>query len=132
MKLEDQVVSLELAKRLKKLSVKQESLFYWEKCPENHYKFMISHAETHNIISGEWGDCHILENQENYSAFTVAELGCLLPGSWSDRMIKFDKIENSHEAELMDGDFHIVSYTEANARGEMLIYLIENKLMEIK
>ena len=29
MKLEDQVVSLELAKKLKELGVKQESLFYW-------------------------------------------------------------------------------------------------------
>jgi len=29
MKLEDQVCSLELAKRLKELGVEQESLFYW-------------------------------------------------------------------------------------------------------
>ena len=29
MKLEDQCISLELAKRLKELGAKQESLFYW-------------------------------------------------------------------------------------------------------
>ena len=36
MKLEDQVCSLELAKKLKELGVKQDSLFYW-----NLYSFPI-------------------------------------------------------------------------------------------
>lgn len=35
MKLEQQVVSLELAKQLKELGVKQDSLFYWDTDYEN-------------------------------------------------------------------------------------------------
>ncbi len=67
MKLEDQVVSLELAKKLKELGVKQESAFYW----------LISNT----TLSGEKcyglrGEGFIaLQGAYNYvSAFTVAEL----------------------------------------------------------
>jgi len=79
MNLESQVCSLEYAKRLKELNVKQESIIYWEKCPENKNEFILSFIEWHDKESGEWGDCHLLENQEHYSAFTVSELMDLLP-----------------------------------------------------
>ena len=73
MELEQQVCSLELAKKLKELGVKQESLWYW------------------NMITKEFKDyegkspiiaCEIYSNSrlwENFSAFTVAELGEMLP-----------------------------------------------------
>jgi hypothetical protein len=68
MKLENQVCSLDLAKRLKKLGVKQESLFWWS-----------AHTEPATLWN-EWS----LEKQEgspdtSYAAFTVAELGEMLP-----------------------------------------------------
>jgi hypothetical protein len=76
MKLEQQVVSLELAKKLKELGVKQESLFYW-----NRHKSEIS-----------WGlsqtNCSKISHWETISAFTVAELGELLPRIEQYRMKK--------------------------------------------
>src|SRR6185369_17718313 len=73
-KLESQVCSLELAKRLKELGVKQESLFIWSA--------WVSHSPEENT------DCHDLHwevvskefgNPGWYSAFNVAELGEILP-----------------------------------------------------
>lgn len=61
MKLENQVVSLDLAKRLKELGVEQDSLWYW-----------------HAGERGSFIDHHIYaaanDMTEHYSAFTVAEL----------------------------------------------------------
>src|SRR4051812_36893725 len=67
MKLEQQVCSLELAKRLKELGVKQESLYYWN----------IRHIW---IVLKAIGEPYITRKPEDYaSAFTVAELGEMLP-----------------------------------------------------
>lgn len=115
MKLEKQVTSLEISKRLKELGVKQKSLFRYYGYP-------------HGII---------LElNPDEYdclSAFTVAELGEMLPtlvSSWK-------------QTETTDGDigFRVhyddkkvktcIADTEADARGKMLIYLLENKLITL-
>src|ERR1700676_787072 len=63
MKIEDQVISLELSKKLKELGVKQESLFNWH-------------------FYNEW--CIELSNKgeyfsESYSAFTAQEIVNTLP-----------------------------------------------------
>lgn len=63
MTLESQVVSLELAKRLKELGVKQESFFWW-RSPLAHYGY-----PDWSLSDGELG-----HGSESYSAFTVAEL----------------------------------------------------------
>jgi hypothetical protein len=77
MELEKQLCSLEFAKRLKELGVKQESAFWW--------------IEGDLIYRGEWGDpsddaSKRMEQKELdeymstlFSAFTVAELGEMLP-----------------------------------------------------
>ena len=59
--LEKQVCSLELAKKLKELGVRQESIFYWEK------------RDGWELVDDPYDD-----QFELYSAFTVAELGELL------------------------------------------------------
>ena len=133
MKLEDQVVSLDLAKRLKELGVKQESLFYWKTdatgvnknssigFTELIYKF--SPFNPQNL----W---------ERFSAFTVAELGEMLP-------VKFDTIkrtdlqywviENTEDDCESCGEPRMrffdktIAATESDARAKMLCYLLENK-----
>jgi|TARA_R100001530_G_scaffold135693_1_gene113566 hypothetical protein len=113
MKLEDQVVSLELAKKLKELKVKQESLWY-------HYR-----------IGDKWGiklTKPTIENEhsEFYSAFTVSELGEILPETnWQTYREKKGWIITDHQINLPTQK----ADTEADARAKMLIYLLENKLI---
>lgn len=71
MKLESQVCSLEYAKRLKELGVKQESLFYW-----SFYDGGFSEEEPGITLTDEAN--HGFE-EDLLSAFTVAELGEMLP-----------------------------------------------------
>jgi len=89
MKLENQVTSLELSKKLKELGVKQESLFYWES-----YYLPITTSRHNTLISSK--DIGAKEPVERrgflvsklirYSAFTVAELGEMLPASLKMKM----------------------------------------------
>lgn len=72
MKLEDQVCSLELAKRLKELGVKQESAFFWTLDKRTKKIWLWQAAEELQRMEPErW---EIIA-----SAFTVAELGEMLP-----------------------------------------------------
>ena len=65
MKLEDQVVSLELAKRLAELNVPQTGAFVWSR-GIRHKNWRVTLTKYRN-----WAPC--------YSAYTVAELGEMLP-----------------------------------------------------
>lgn len=131
MKLEDQVCSLELAKRLKELGVKQESYFSCELGPSSWDK------QTPCVIinrgaSGEYF-C---------SAFTVAELGEMLPrwvffkfpnGTGHNLFVDFEKQENWRVHYRFQGSTlnHMEEAdTEADARAKMLIYLIEQGLLK--
>lgn len=138
MKLENQVVSLDLAKRLKELEVKQESLFYWAECCDNR----LITADWHDQEMGEWGDCHTYASKPHVSAFTAAELGEMLPFSVVDDAHEctvevYKDFKGNWEAWLevaksgwMSGE-KIVADTEADARAKMLIYLLENRLIAI-
>ena len=68
MKLEDQVVGLELAKKLKELGVKQESYCYWREGNKED--------PTYRIVT------MVCAKGGTYSAFTVAELGEMLPNTF--------------------------------------------------
>ena len=70
MKLETQVTSLELSKKLIELEVKQESLFYYEGSKEE--------LENGKGYALNYRDIH-LTWAERVSAFTVSELGEMLP-----------------------------------------------------
>lgn len=66
MELKHQVVSLEIAKRLKELGVKQESLFYWQEYPEEETRLL-------------YGKSNYASNKNTHtSAYTVAELISML------------------------------------------------------
>jgi len=153
MKLEQQVVSLELAKRLLDLMGKKPSLFFWKE----------THWTSGNGDSSEWRVHHIddvaLEvkksNPPFIPAYTVADLGEMLPAGvvevsrlngredkghlyymkWDD----WDKdcdgsnkdtcIKKQWQGEIGRQIFN--DDTEANCRAKMLIYLIENNLISL-
>ena len=128
MTLEDQVCSLELAKKLKRMGVEQRSLWYWCKLTNG---------------SGElrWNEDNSLLTTVYFSAFTVSELGQMLrkgmtrsyhPAGGSDKLdlcctylvgegkgIAGQKTVSQHRA------------TEADARGAVLAHLIEGGLLTL-
>jgi len=116
MKLENQVVSLELAKKLKELGVKQESLWYWK---SRSYNGVVKSILVEGIEE--------LNNRAGfYSAFTASELGEImknidwdLPYYANNSWWAYGKNQDTPDIE---------EKTEANARAKMLIYLIENNL----
>lgn len=155
MKLEDQVCSLELAKKLKEIGVKQKSIFVWEYYDDKCYgvKF-IPYAvipDTNNKF-------------QLFSAFTVADLGKMLPhyvdiktnepfNGYRISIEKFIYIEgidyfpvDAYKVNYYCGTSEITDKEDffrtglpiriwdinlANALAKMLIYLLENKLMKV-
>ena len=129
MKLGDQVVSLELAKRLKELGVKQESHFVW-----------YTNGDNAHLLDCPDGQRPM--EAKTYSAFTVAELGEMLPPRLEIDGVMYwlDLAKNGPEPKI--GRIWDVGYarpgeewqivfeadTEVDARAKMLIYLLENKL----
>lgn len=125
MNLKDQVVSLKLAKRLKEFGVKQESLYGWcltnSKLKHNEVVLTCAQAINHSLYN-----CH-LQKETYVSAFTVAELGNFLNRCASYRQ------DNKLYICIMfyvPGGYRQEAETEADARAKMLIYLLENGLIE--
>jgi hypothetical protein len=148
MNLEDQVCSLELSEKLLTLGVKQKSIFVWEYFDKKCYSVkFIPYAVVPDSLN----------NFKLFPAFTVAELGEMLP-PWID--IKKNEPFNIFGLQIIKRQSRniqfIVSYEcdtiageevnnplarlqlcktfdekEAYARAKMLIYLLENKLMEL-
>ena len=127
--LEPQVCSRELATRLAELGVGQESLFWWVDRKLNYTGGLASHAPR----------------QGGIAAFTVAELGAMLP----DDLIIPAKNGKLHTHWLRFGRYRAAgprfwcaypggtarttieerAHTEADARAQLLIYLLENNLL---
>jgi hypothetical protein len=138
MKIEDQVCSLELSKQLKGIGVKQESLFFWiitgcEKC-----------TEKNELVYAYKADGNPPNNC--YSAFTASELGEFLPffieykdkKYWyhTGKVNKNNEYYNEHEVNYTYNEEATIGLlrgnTEADARAKMLIYLLENNLMDLQ
>jgi len=117
MKLEDQVVSLDIAKRLKSLGVEQDGIFHYTQYPDSKWGLF------HGMFSNP-------KDEYSISAFTTGEIGEMLPkGSEMPQKIHIGWIYsvplvNNVEPKLDP----TIEDTEANARGKMLIYLIEHNL----
>lgn len=126
MKLEQQVVSLELSKKLyQELGFEQESYFQWSHTPAHGWKVR---------IKGVYGN-------HNLPAYTVAELGEMLPKriTFQESFYFFTmwKRENGFATQYKPnaGQNYFpaqIEYTEADARASMLVYLIENDLITPK
>ena len=136
MKAEDQVCSLELAKRLKELGVKQESLYCYVL---SEYMILDGNISKNNIILTYK---EATKSPNSWSAFTTAELGEMLPAiieikseskyactdedSYTDLSIckKNDLLwEVSHFPYFVVDD-----KKEADARAKMLIHLLKNDI----
>lgn len=113
MELEKQVVSLELAKKLKSLGCKQESLFWWTDDED---------SPLGEMVVGTFRDIN------SYSAFTVAELGQMLPMCQQFKtpigwVIRYENLMGSWEDNAK---------TEADARAKMICYLLRMSLLKSK
>lgn len=120
MKLEQQVTSLEISKKLKELWVKQDSLFY--------YAIDLLSIESSQIIQWDcpddcwwWSFC---------SAFTASELWELLPlfevrKKWPDYYRSYSNLVWMNDYFMSDEESMVESM------GKTLIYLLENKLMTL-
>ncbi len=151
MKLEQQVTSLEISKRLKELRVKQESLYKWAdftnhctvcsekdcECQKGKYHSKQFQVLYDNRLFGEIEERDYIEILNVYSAFTVAELGEMLPKMvrlngecdwWSQKCWDSEKWQAQYRYDINTKQ---VANTEADARGKMLIYLLENKLITL-
>ncbi len=128
MKIEKQVCTIDQAKKLADLGVKQDAFFKW----------VVTGNSTDLLISSS------VENMESYSAFSVAELGVLLPsvihledddyylhGSIGNREDEFYYIWFLSSFENVEWETFpaIEKDTEAEARAESLIWLLENKYL---
>jgi len=128
MEIKNQVVSLELAKKMKELGFKQESLFWWNRQDMPGDDFVIQ-VGMHKI--------HESYGEPLCSAYTVAELGEMLPDLLRDKfgenqLLTINKRSNKNwyvdYGGFLEG-IYFEADTEADARAKMLIYLKENKLI---
>jgi hypothetical protein len=118
LELEKQVCSFELAKKLGELGVPQESLFYWgntigqtdQTCWRIYSKEQKENFDT---------------MMEYYSAYTVAELGKMI----SDKQ---PLPEMNIVGDWCWGNLLFEMCSEADARAELLIFLIEKNIIDIK
>lgn len=129
MKLENQVVSLELSKRLKELGVKQESAFYFETITNDEGDRAVT-----NLRFGKFYDDAANKKHVSYiSAFTVAELGELLPINFrSYRWAGHPDGEAwfCNDDSIVGVSERVTECTEADIRAKMLIYLIEKGIVK--
>ncbi len=128
------------AMKLKKLGVKQESIFWWiDKltCDYEWDKWFIVNTETKNELIEAYESTNA--PLEYYSAFLPSELGDMLPEIQSINEVNYwlwcgkmnNQWEVSYLSALDDKAFkNFEADSEANARAKMLEFLIENKLME--
>lgn len=139
--IEKQVCSLEYAKKLKELGVKQESYFYFDR----RYAYGHPSEKDHYVITTN-------PSMEKYAAFTVAELGVMLPpefgtmtplssDEWECHTIRnkvYHGVEYINKGDIKRWDSivrekHVYTLveTEANCRARMLIDAISNKITTV-
>ena len=119
--LKKQVCSLDLSKKLVELGVKAEPLFW--------HVINIDLITPHDIIQ-KWQHSNFNECEEKYPAYTVAELGMMLPQYYESHKAGVGKTDSNTwycgNLDFYDGQYLAIEKTEANARAKMLIELIQN------
>lgn len=123
--IEEQVTNLELSKKLKELGVPQESLYIWFFGGIKRKARVVLDKMITNSDFNNW----------KCSAFTVAELGEMLPEDYcsvkqidkGDFYWMCDKYENINKTV----EWRAEADTEADTRAKMLIHLLENNLLKL-
>lgn len=136
MKLEKQVTSLELSKKLKELGVPQESLFHWNLWhgQMDDFMYQIHYRKPVKRLDG-------VLSEDTCSAYTVAELLERLPAGTS--LLKRTDISGKNPpryyTEVVSIDESRPEYNKdwldenpAESLAKMLVYLLENKLITPK
>jgi hypothetical protein len=132
MKIEQQVCTLEQAKRLKELGVKQESLFY-------HY---VTYSQKDGQSMGIFytkADAEKKQHEYRYnwncptelfSAYTVAELGEILPSSHYSTNNEYLgwRCYNGDNKEIIN----VYANNEAECRAAAIIHLLEQKIITVE
>lgn len=145
MKLEQQVVSLELAKKMKELGFKQESLWYWWEDTDNIGSAYLEIDESQLNITQQpelLYDYKGVAKTSNHiiSAYSVAELGEMLPAQVKNEKTRnvdclsctknvYGKYIVRYHSSFSTPLVEIFADTEADARAKMLIYLKDNNLI---
>ena len=133
MNIEDQVVSVEVAKKLKEIGVEQESLFYWRVWNDETVDCAIGYEDYDFSGAGR-------KIVERISAFTVAELMEQLPAVIETKAGRYrltiEKYEHlwyvSYIGTAGDALETILNKKLADALGEMLIWLVERGYVEVE
>ena len=140
MKLEEQVCSLELSEKLKTLNIKQESLWHWQHnitgvrkgqkdgsvpyMPHSTSKEVVDEESIENFNDDYSGDYRT--ERYSYSAFTVAELGKVLPKDYCSQFNGDQWMCFKEEPRIEFAN------TEANAKAKMLILLKKQEKPTVK
>lgn len=137
MKLEEQVTNRQLSKKLQKLKIKRETLFSWVISRRDGETFVLDYNDSCGLCSASYN----ANRDKAVSAFTVAELGELLPNGVSTEKMKDGKswCPNWSYNSLTLGIDNYVDLikryknirTEADARAILLIFLIEKKIIKV-
>lgn len=119
--MESHVTSLELSKRLKELGVKQNSIFSW------YFYYVETDQEPQTGFTVEYTPTEKLREGTDCSAFLASELGEILP-DW------VYSVFNEERWDCMGGgfEFHFTADTECDARAKMLIYLLEQGIINVE
>lgn len=139
MKLQDQVCTLEQAKQLRELGVSQDSLFSW--CGDETNRLMDGGAS--GVEYGKWVFVNTTKSANNQeedhrdlvpsakpfaAAFTVAELGVMLPTLGIKRVKSNNgQGQDYHWLEFKSQDWSDIN--EAQLLSKFLIYLLEEKII---
>ena len=144
MMISQQVCSIELAKRLKELGVKQDSLFIWgayenplkgivseKTCPDDEYCIYYCEDKVYKKCPTDY----------SVAAYTVAELGNMLMdfciNNTSDVQLYFNHNCNGYYTLIIPTilnkilNIYIINHKESDVRAYAVIWIIENGYMQV-
>lgn len=129
---ENQFSSPELSQKLFELNVSSDTCFIWVWNKSDHPK-----SGWSLFANSPYVQRNLLWNKI-LPAYSCAELGEMLPYEIYDQSLILTKCWSCWQIKYSDGEYlresiitEIQDDTEANCRAKMLIYLIENKLINI-